>query len=77
MLEELSGRIDKLARTRSRSAHSETQRARPCSRRASSRTFAASGVDVLVLEDCVLHKEDQPESARPKTEEYLAQFKLD
>jgi len=32
---------------------------------------------VLVLEDCVLHKEDQPESAKPKTEEYLAQFKLD
>jgi carbamoyltransferase len=41
------------------------------------RCFLATDMDVLVLEDCVLHKEDQPESARPKTEEYLAQFKLD
>ena len=41
------------------------------------RCFLATDMDVLVLEDCVLHKEDQPESARPKVEEYLAQFKLD
>ena len=41
------------------------------------RCFLATDMDVLVLENCVLHKEDQPESARPKTEEYLAQFKLD
>src|SRR6266850_5342292 len=41
------------------------------------RCFLATNMDVLVLEDCVLHKEDQPESARPKSEEYLAQFKLD
>jgi len=41
------------------------------------RCFLATDMDVLVLEDCVLHKEDQPESARPKTEEYLAQFKPD
>ena len=41
------------------------------------RCFLATDMDVLVLEDCVLHKEDQPESARPRTEEYLAQFKLD
>jgi carbamoyltransferase len=41
------------------------------------RCFLATNMDVLVLEDCVLHKEDQPESAKPRTEEYLAQFKLD
>jgi carbamoyltransferase len=41
------------------------------------RCFLATNMDVLVLEDCVLHKEDQPESAKPKVEEYLAQFKLD
>ena len=41
------------------------------------RCFLATDMDVLVLEDCVLHKEDQPESARPKTDEYLAQFRLD
>jgi len=41
------------------------------------RCFLATDMDVLVLEDCVLHKEEQPESARPRTEEYLAQFKLD
>jgi len=41
------------------------------------RCFLATDMDVLVLEDCVLHKADQPESAKPKTEEYLAQFKPD
>ncbi len=41
------------------------------------RCFLATDMDVLVLENCVLHKENQPESARVRIDEYLAQFRLD
>lgn len=40
------------------------------------RCFMATNMDVLVLEDCVLLKQDQPNTS-PATEEYLAQFSLD
>jgi carbamoyltransferase len=39
--------------------------------------FMATEMDLLVLEDYVLLKSEQPESAIPKLEEYLAQFQLD
>jgi carbamoyltransferase len=39
--------------------------------------FMATNMDILVLEDCVLLKSDQPQDAVPKLDEYLAQFQLD
>jgi hypothetical protein len=34
-------------------------------------------MDVLVLENCVLLKEEQPSAKAPKIDEYLAQYELD
>jgi carbamoyltransferase len=39
--------------------------------------FMATNMDVLVLEDYVLLKSEQPVSAVPRLDEYLAQFQLD
>jgi len=39
--------------------------------------FMATKMDLLVLEDYVLLKSEQPESAVPRLDEYLAQFQLD
>jgi carbamoyltransferase len=42
------------------------------------RCFLATGMDALVLENCVIHKDDLPaQSASGVREEYLAQFQLD
>ena len=41
------------------------------------RCFLATDMDVLVLEDLVLEKEDQPSSLIPSREDYLEQFALD
>jgi carbamoyltransferase len=39
--------------------------------------FMGTDMDVLVLENFVLLKEDQPRGAAPDRERYLAQFALD
>ena len=41
------------------------------------RCFMSTDMDVLVIEDCVLMKEDQPESLKIDNTEYLAEFALD
>jgi carbamoyltransferase len=41
------------------------------------RCFMASDMDVLVLENCILYKTEQPETSRPEREKYLASFALD
>jgi carbamoyltransferase len=41
------------------------------------RCFLATNMDVLVLEDFVLRKEDQPKLGDAQAKEYLAQFQLD
>ena len=41
------------------------------------RCFMATNMDALVLENCVLLKEDQGDAATAQREEYLAQFALD
>ena len=41
------------------------------------RCFMASDMDVLVLENCILYKSEQPEISRPEREKYLASFTLD
>ena len=41
------------------------------------RCFMGTNMDVLVLEDFVLHKDDQPGAARIDNDEYLQQFELD
>ncbi len=41
------------------------------------RCFMATGMDVLVIEDCVLLKTEQPESALVDREEHLSKFALD
>jgi carbamoyltransferase len=49
-----------------------------CTPREAYRCFLATGMDVLVLEDCVLQKEDvKTELAAAVREEYQAQFQLD
>jgi len=48
-----------------------------CSPEHAYRCFMATNMDVLVLEEFVLHKEEQPGGAEPRTEEYLAQYALD
>ena len=39
--------------------------------------FMGTDMDVLVLENCVLYKKDQPESMLSNREDYLSQFELD
>lgn len=41
------------------------------------RCFMATNMDVLVLERCVLLKQDQPQATAHATDEYLATFALD
>ena len=41
------------------------------------RCFMATNMDVLVLEDCVLHKREQPDARQFDVDDYLAQFDLD
>jgi len=41
------------------------------------RCFMATNMDVLVLEDCVLYKHEQPEAGEHEVDDYLAQFDLD
>ncbi len=49
-----------------------------CTPRDAFRCFMATEMDALVLENCVLHKEEMdPESVFSNREEYLAQFQLD
>jgi len=39
--------------------------------------FMATNIDVLVLENCVLYKDEQPEAQQFDVDDYLAQFDLD
>ncbi|MCW8132878.1 MAG: carbamoyltransferase [Planctomycetota bacterium] len=48
-----------------------------CSPEHAYRCFMATNMDVLVLERCVLLKEDQPNAKQHEINEYLAQFELD
>jgi len=48
-----------------------------CSPEHAYRCFMATNMDVLVLENCLLLKEDQPEAKEHEVDEYLAQFELD
>ena len=41
------------------------------------RCLMATNMDVLVLENCVLLKEEQPEAKRHEIDDYIAQFDLD
>ena len=41
------------------------------------RCFMVTNMDVLVLEDCVLYKHEQPEGRQHEVDRYLAQFDLD
>lgn len=41
------------------------------------RCFMATNMDVLVLEDCVLYKDEQPDAQPFDVDDYLAQFDLD
>lgn len=41
------------------------------------RCFLATHMDVLVLENFVLYKEQQPEISRKEVEKYMARFELD
>ena len=36
-----------------------------------------TNMDVLVIEGCILRKEDQPDAQRIETDAHLAQFALD
>ncbi len=48
-----------------------------CTPQDAHRCFMATNMDVLVLENFVLRKEDQPNATEYKADEYLAQFSLD
>lgn len=48
-----------------------------CSPEHAYRCFLATNMDVLVIENFVLLKEDQPQAKRFEVDEYLAQFQLD
>ena len=41
------------------------------------RCFMATNMDILVMERCVLKKEDQPGATQHAIDQYLAQFQLD
>jgi carbamoyltransferase len=41
------------------------------------RCFMATNMDMLVMEDCVLYKHEQPDAKEHEIGEYLAQFSLD
>ena len=48
-----------------------------CSPEHAYRCFLATNMDVLVIENFVLTKEDQPRAATHQIDEYMAQFDLD
>ena len=48
-----------------------------CSPEHAYRCFMATNMDVLVLENCVLYKDEQPKAKQHEIDEYLAQFDLD
>ncbi len=48
-----------------------------CSPEHAHRCFMATNMDVLVMENFVLLKDEQPDAEEHKTDEYLAQFHLD
>jgi carbamoyltransferase len=48
-----------------------------CSPEHAYRCFMVTNMDVLVLENCVLYKEDQPAARKHEIDAYLAQFDLD
>ena len=48
-----------------------------CSPEHAYRCFMATNMDVLVVEDYVLFKQDQPNAQQHEVDEYLAQFQLD
>jgi carbamoyltransferase len=48
-----------------------------CSPEHAYRCFMATDMDVLVLEDCLLFKDEQPRAARHDVQKYKAQFELD
>ncbi len=48
-----------------------------CSPEHAYRCFMNTNMDVLVLEDFILYKEDQPAAKKHEVDEYLAQFQLD
>jgi len=48
-----------------------------CSPEHAYRCFMNTNMDVLVLEDFILYKEDQPAAEEHEVDEYLAQFQLD
>ena len=48
-----------------------------CSPEHAHRCFMATNMDVLVMEDCVLMKKDQPAAEEHEIDEYLARFDLD
>jgi carbamoyltransferase len=48
-----------------------------CSPEHAYRCFMATNMDVLVMEDFVLLKEEQPNAAEHEIDEYLASFQLD
>jgi carbamoyltransferase len=41
------------------------------------RCFMASDMDVLVVENCLLRKTEQPEQDKAEREKYIASFELD
>ena len=48
-----------------------------CSPQDAYRCFVSTDMDILVLENFVLFKEEQPKSTLSAKEEYLASFELD
>jgi carbamoyltransferase len=48
-----------------------------CSPEDAWRCFMATNMDVLVLEDCLLYKHEQPRAEEHRIDEYLARFDLD
>ncbi|MBA7628665.1 hypothetical protein ES703_36160 [subsurface metagenome] len=48
-----------------------------CSPEHAYRCFMATNMDVLVLENFVLFKKDQPQAKKHEIDDYIAQFHLD
>jgi carbamoyltransferase len=48
-----------------------------CTPQEAYRCFMASDMDVLVLENCVLRKEEQPQSSERQREKYIGSFDID
>ncbi|MCX5660299.1 MAG: hypothetical protein NTW19_11335, partial [Planctomycetota bacterium] len=48
-----------------------------CTPQEAYRSFLATDMDALVLEDCILLKEEQPRVSKEEVDKYLGQFALD